>query len=53
MTLAASQARIVGSGVASEAEVETLLTEIRAAMSANLQWSASPFFLELVMRTGT
>jgi hypothetical protein len=45
MTLAASQTRIVGSGVASETEVETLLAEIHAAMSENLQWSASPFFL--------
>jgi hypothetical protein len=51
LTLAASRARIVGSGVASEAEVEALLAEMRAAMSPDLQWSASPFFLELVMRT--
>ncbi len=53
LTLAASQARIVGSGVSSETEVEALLAEMRAAMSENLQWSASPFFLDLVMRTGT
>jgi SAM-dependent methyltransferase len=53
LTLAASQARIVGSGVASESEVEALLAEMRAAMSENLQWSSSPFFLDVVMRTGT
>jgi len=53
LTLVASRARIVGSGVASETEVEALLAEMRAAMAEDLQWSASPFFLDLVMRTGT
>jgi SAM-dependent methyltransferase len=53
LSLAASQARIVDSGVASTTEVEGLLAELRAAMAENLQWSASPFFLDLVLRTGT
>jgi SAM-dependent methyltransferase len=53
LTLAASQARIVGSGVASESEMEALRAEMRAAMSENLHWSSSPFFLDVVMRTGT
>jgi SAM-dependent methyltransferase len=53
MTLEALQARIVGSGIATDTEVAALLAEMRRAMSSDLQWSASPFFLDLAMRTGT
>jgi SAM-dependent methyltransferase len=49
-TLAAARARIVAAGVATDAEVDTLQAEIRAAMEDDLEWSTSPFFLDLVMR---
>jgi hypothetical protein len=48
--LAASRARIVASGVATDAEVDTLRAEIRAAMVEDFEWSTSPF-LDLVMRS--
>ncbi len=49
-TLAASKARIVAAGVATDTEVDALLAEIKAAMAEDHTWSASPFFLDLVMR---
>jgi SAM-dependent methyltransferase len=49
-TLAASRARLVAAGVATDAEVDALLAEIKAAMAEDHTWSASPFFLDLVMR---
>jgi SAM-dependent methyltransferase len=49
-TLAASKARIVATGVATDAEVDTLLGEIKGAMVEDHTWSASPFFLDLVLR---
>jgi SAM-dependent methyltransferase len=50
-TLAASRTRIVASNVSTDAEVDALLAELRTAMAENLEWSSSPFFLDLVMRT--
>jgi SAM-dependent methyltransferase len=50
-TLAATRERIVAAGVATDAEVDDLLAEIKAAMAKDHTWSASPFFLDLVMRT--
>jgi SAM-dependent methyltransferase len=49
-TLAAGRARIVASDVATDAEVDGLLAEIKAAMAEDHTWSGSPFFLDLVMR---
>jgi SAM-dependent methyltransferase len=49
-TLAASRARIVAAGVATDAEVDALEAEMRTAMEADLEWSTSPFFFDLVMR---
>lgn len=50
-TLAASKARIVAASVATDAEVDRLLAEIKGAMTQERTWSASPFILDLVMRT--
>jgi SAM-dependent methyltransferase len=50
-TLAASKARIVAANVATDAEVDGLLAEIQEAMTEGRTWSASPFVLDLVMRT--
>jgi SAM-dependent methyltransferase len=50
-TLAASKARIVAAGVATDVDVDDLLAEIKAAMAEDHTWSGSPFFLDLVMRT--
>jgi SAM-dependent methyltransferase len=49
-TLASSKARITATGVATDAEVDALLAEIKAAMAEEHTWSASPFFLDLAMR---
>jgi SAM-dependent methyltransferase len=49
-TLTASRLQIVAAGVATDAEVDALLAEIRAAMAEDHTWSTSPFFLDLVMR---
>ena len=38
-------------GVASEPEVEGFLGDLRAAITTGVQWCASPFFIEVVMRT--
>jgi SAM-dependent methyltransferase len=50
-TLAATRARIVASGVATDGEVDKLLAEMRAAMAEDLEWSSSPFFFDLVVRS--
>jgi hypothetical protein len=50
-TLAASRGRIVAAGVATDAAVDDLLAEIKAAMAKDHTWSGSPFFLDLVVRT--
>jgi SAM-dependent methyltransferase len=52
-TLAAGRTRIVAAGVATDAEVDALRAEIKAAMAEDHTWSGSPFFLDLIMRIPT
>jgi SAM-dependent methyltransferase len=49
-TLAASKARIVATAVATDVEVGALLAEIKRAMAEDRTWSASPFFIDLILR---
>ena len=52
-TLAAARERAVGSGIASEEQVDELVGELRAAKHGGYQWVSSPIFRDLTLRKPT
>ena len=49
-TLAAARERAVGSGVASEQDIDDLVLRLRAAKDADYEWVSFPFMVDLTLR---
>ena len=50
-TMAAARERAIGSGVATEQQIDELVGSLRAARGGEYAWVTSPFFLDLTLRT--
>jgi SAM-dependent methyltransferase len=49
-TAAAAKDRAVDAGIATQAEIDQLVDDLRAAIHANYEWVSTPFFLDLAAR---
>jgi SAM-dependent methyltransferase len=49
-TVLAARERAVASGIASEQQIEDLVSDLRAAKGGGYEWVSGPFFLDLTLR---
>ncbi|HKR69017.1 MAG TPA: methyltransferase domain-containing protein [Streptosporangiaceae bacterium] len=49
-TLSAAKERAISSGVATEQQVDELVSDLRAAKTGGYEWVSTPFFLDLTLR---